>query len=610
MTEQNANSQLSKINGVAGKQKSDDGPCQAPASLPSKGPLETKGVSASPIARGVNLRSCTAGTEADSWWREWEIGVLVLLVAAIYLSRLNTISLRGEESRRAGIAIEMMRSGDWIVPRLQARPVFFRPPLQNWAIAVVGLWRGRVDMTAIRTPTFVALLLTALLIYLYSRSFLSRLGAMSAAVAFITMGEIMQTGRLGETEMMLTLFISSSLLIWHYGRLRGWPALWNWSAGYFLAALAVLTKGPQGIVYFAGPVWVYLLLTRRGRELWRWSHLTGLLVFLGVLGAWQVPYCLAEGWAGVRGMYWQEVAIRFTASQSATICKHLLTYPIEVLGCMLPWSALLLAYLSPKFRATLGAVRQQLWFLLCCLAVTFPTCWFACSARTRYFMPLYPCFAVLIGLVVQRCSEAGRDRTWAGLWSWYLAVAAVLMPVAGVFIAGATLVGDASFPLGQPVWFAVVYLLAAAVLGVATWRSRVSITVAQARIGVLSMAIFLGLTSTGVRTNVLTRTREPTAEAVADLRQQLGPDARLVSLGPIHHLFTYYYGDPIPMLPYPIPRGEIPAVGEYFCFSNRDPAVVEVPFPWQKVTEISCERRHKAHPHMAVTVGCRLPDGR
>jgi hypothetical protein len=62
------------------------------------------------------------------------------------------------------------------------------------------------------------------------------------------------------------------------------------------------------------------------------------------------------------------------------------------------------------------------------------------------------------------------------------------------------------------------------------------------------------------------------------------------------------------MLPYPSQHGEIPAVGEYFCFSNYDPAVGEVPFPWQKIAEISCERRHKAHPRMTVTVGRRLSD--
>ena len=560
------------------------------------------------IDRRIGDCSHLVGVSTGSWWREWEIGLLTLLVVVVYLSRLDAISLRGEETRRAGIAIEMIRSGDWIVPRLQDRPVFFRPPLQNWAIAVVGLWRGRVDTTAIRVPTVIALLLTTLLIYAYSRSFLSRLGALSAAVAFATMGEVMQTGRLGETDMLLTLFISSSLLVWHYGRVRDWPAIWVWSGGYLLAALAVLTKGPQGILYFAGPVGTFLVVTGHWREAFRWSHLVGILVFLAVLGAWQVPYYLAQGWEGIRGMYWHEVAIRFGDSRWLTITKHLVTYPAEVLGCMLPWSVLLLAYLNRGFRETIGLVREQILFLICCIAVTFPTCWFVWEARTRYFMPLYPCFAPLIGLVVQRCYEGGADQAWRTLWPRFLGVLAVLMLIAGVFVTGATVIDDGSFPIGQPAWFAVAYLLAAAVLACATWRSRVATTTTQIRIGVLSVAIFLGLTSTGVRSNVLIRISEPTAKAVADLKQHLPADAQLVSIGPIHHLFAYYYGDPIPIISYSTQGNALPVIGGYFCSGTDYSPPVEVNFPWEKIAVISCERRHKPRPRMVVVVGRRLPE--
>ncbi len=322
-----------------------------------------------------------------SCWHEWEIGVLVLLVAGIYFFRLEAVSLRGEETRRAQIAVEMIRTGDWLVPRVQGVPVYLRPPLQNWAIAVVGLCRGGVDAAAIRIPSAVAVLLVTLSLYVYSRSFLSRLGALSASAAFLTMGQIMELGRLGETDMLLTLLISGSLLVWHYGRLRRWAPIWTWTSGYLLAALAVLTKGPQGILYFVGPIAVFLIVTGRWRDGLHWSHLVGIVIFLAVFGAWQVPYFLAQGWQGVRGMYWDEVVIRFGGSAWTTVIKHLVSYPFEVLGCMLPWSALLAAYFDRGFRNAIGPARERVLFLACCLAVTFPSCWFVWGARSRYFMP-------------------------------------------------------------------------------------------------------------------------------------------------------------------------------------------------------------------------------
>ena len=222
-------------------------------------------------------------------------------------------------------------------------------------------------------------------------------------------------------------------------------------------------------------------------------------------------------------------------------------------------------------------------------------------------MPLYPCFAPLIGLVVQRCCAADAVQAWRVLWPRFVGVLAVLMLIAGIFIAGAAVIDDGSLPVGQPVWVAVIYLFVAAVLSLVTWWSRGAATTAQIRSGVLSVAIFLGLTSTVVMSNVLIRTSEPTAEAVADLKRRLPADAGLVSLGPIDHLFAYYYGDPIPMLSYPSQENAIPPIGGYFCSGNDASGPVEVNFPWEKVAVISCERRHKPQPRRVVVVGRRLP---
>ena len=134
------------------------------------------------------------------WWLEWEFWVVLLLAGLIYGSRLSETPPSGEEPRRGQVAREMIASGDWIVPRQQGLPFLSRPPVQNWAIALVSLARGKIDAVAIRFPSVVAILLTVTLIYAYGRTFLSRLGALCAMVAFPTMGLVLQFGWLGETE--------------------------------------------------------------------------------------------------------------------------------------------------------------------------------------------------------------------------------------------------------------------------------------------------------------------------------------------------------------------------------------------------------------------------
>src|SRR5262245_33061713 len=79
------------------------------------------------------------------WWMELELGLLVLLVIGAFFVRMTDLSIRGEESRRALIAREMLQTGDFVVPRCQGVPLFSRPPLQNWLIGLVGLVRGDID---------------------------------------------------------------------------------------------------------------------------------------------------------------------------------------------------------------------------------------------------------------------------------------------------------------------------------------------------------------------------------------------------------------------------------------------------------------------------------
>src|SRR5438034_3693528 len=68
-------------------------------------------------------------------WFEWEVVVLALLVFGAYVLRITDLSIRGEESRWATIAVEMIHTGDWIVPRQQGEPFLSRPPLGSWLIA-------------------------------------------------------------------------------------------------------------------------------------------------------------------------------------------------------------------------------------------------------------------------------------------------------------------------------------------------------------------------------------------------------------------------------------------------------------------------------------------
>ncbi len=241
-------------------------------------------------------------TVDSRWWRHVELWVLVLLVAVIYLPRLTARPSRGEDSRRATIALEMMDTGDWIVPRQQHRPYLSRPPLHSWLMAGLSLLTGDVDYLAIRLPSVLGVLGMVVCVYAVGQTLVGRLGAFVGGVALASMPQIIEMGRVGETDAFFSFLVSASLLIWLAGYHRGWPRGLVWSLGYGLAALGTLAKGPQALPYFAGATWLFLIWRRDWRWLISWGHVLGIVVFAVLFGAWLAPFYHALGWPGVVGM--------------------------------------------------------------------------------------------------------------------------------------------------------------------------------------------------------------------------------------------------------------------------------------------------------------------
>lgn len=552
--------------------------------------------------------SCPASA-GRPWWREWQLALLVLFVFGAYFTRLTTLSIRGEESRRGLIAREMIETGDWIIPRTQGVPLFSRPPLQNWMIAGLALVRGDVDAVAMRLPSICAILLTCLMMYRYARRFATPLGALSAGLAFASMGQVLELGRVGETDALFTLFVSGALLGWHGTFSQGGSPYRAWCIGYALAALGTLTKGPQAPVYFVGPVCAYLLHRRSFRALFSGAHLAGIATFLLVLAVWQVPCLMQVGLDGIAKMYVTDVGHRFIDANLFSFGEHLVEYPLELFACLLPWSALLIVWFRRDFRRSLGPAADAAIFLAIALAVAFPTVWFPPGSRPRYFMSLYPCLAILIGFAIERVSQIARHEAGGKLWPGFVRGTAIAM----VGVAAAVLVistYDFGIWLAQPVWFAVVFVLVNCGLASAAWRSVDTPGSRGALVAVTSIALFTGFLNVTVMINALDRDSADTAGEVAALKRQLPAGTKLVSLNVTHHLFVFHYHEDVPVVPWPADVNDPAARVPYFCVDAREFETKELPFPWKPVTEISCDRRKMPQPQIRVVIGRRqdIPD--
>jgi len=549
----------------------------------------------------------------SAWYHEREVWLMFALVVAIYFTRLTALPIAGEEGRWGSAAAEMLQTGDWLVLRQQGSIFSEKPPLTAWAMAAVGYLRGGVDDVAVRLPSVVSVLLTSVLLYWYARRFLSPLGALTSGAAYATMGQVLQIGRMGESEALFTLLTSASLLVWHAGYVANKRPALVWLAGYALAALACYVKTPQAIVYFVSVTGVYLVWQRSFCWLFGAGHIVGIIGFLATLALWEVPYIRATSWSHALEPWFGLATDRFGLQK---LPAHLVTFPLETFACLLPWSPLLLALFIPQVRRTLRAsesAAQLFTFASIALVVTYPSVLFAATANSRYFMPLYPIVALIVGLLVERGATAAAGSPLRMAWqrfAWGLAIAVVFGAVAATV---------APRVREQPLWLVGGVMIAGLAGAIVCIQSARLNTNERATSAVLALTGCVAIGYTGLAINVQRATWNDARPAILAAKQRLPQPEELVSFGTVDHRFAYLYDDFIPERPWPIQPEDVPDGVEYFCF-NRNPwhrpdrradgrgrakwvTLGIMPFEWEEVAVVNVERRIKDGPQPEVVIG-------
>lgn len=580
----------------------------------SESPAKSEPISPAPLAGSLQPRTRV--------WREPEFWLVLLLALGIYWTRPATLTIRGEESRWANVAREMIERGDWIVPREQGVVFPNRPPLANWAIALSMLAFGDGETFAVRFPALLATLLTSLVIYTCGRSFLNRFGALVAAAGYASMGQVMQIGRHAETEPLFTLFTAGALLGWlacYVQDRRPWV---TWTTGYSLAALAALTKGPQGPIYFVASTWLYLLIYDRG-FLVRRGHVIGMAAFVAILAAWQVPYYLATDLSATMKIWGGESANRFVATSSAEALKHLVRFPLEVFNCTLPWSGLLLCFIDRGLRAKLGAAKKPVIFLTLAIVVCIFPLLLAQEARGRYFMPLYPCIALLCGAAAQAALVLNRQAAAQKIWRGAMRLTMVIPIIVATYVVwqstpSANWLPALRNPTAAQTWPIIALTLVAAAGLI--WFCRRAIADSDATQpyraatqAIVAAAVFYGVAFTGVAVNSLESYSYDTRSDLTRTVGKLPADAKLVSFSLVHHLFAYHLATSserhVELVPTPTPDAAPRTDWDYFCFNvtEFDPVLLPLPFAWEQVDVVTVDRNRYDRPRSFVVVGRKLP---
>ena len=363
------------------------------------------------------------------WLKHWEkyravtwvlsIFWLLLLVWLAFLRNLGSIGLIDEtEPLFAEAARQMTVTGDWITPYFNSDTRFDKPPLIYWLMAIAYKLIG-VNEWAVRLPSaLAAIALTcfvfyALLVIGYSqREFNRKRVWLSAWLGTATIALNIHSiawGRIGVSDMLLNACMGSALLAFFLGYASPQPQIkvrW-YLAFYLLNALAVLTKGPVGIVLPALIIGSFLLYLGKGREVLKEMQLRrGAFIFLSLTLPWYILVIWANGLDYVESFFGYHNIERFTRVVNHHSAPWYFYFLVVLVG-FAPWSIYLpVAIAKTQFwqrRSWHHQPRSQQFSL-------FAFFWFACifcfftiavTKLPSYVLPLMPAAAILVAQLVR-----------------------------------------------------------------------------------------------------------------------------------------------------------------------------------------------------------------
>jgi len=359
------------------------------------------------------------------------IKIILAIIMAIALLRLMSLGMYPlfdpTEGRYAEMGRKMLELGNWVTPFIDYNvPFWAKPPLSFWLTAISYKIFGVSEFTA-RLPSFFVMCGIVWLVWglakdkadTVNESSIKGSDGLIAALILSSMGLFFYLAGGVMTDPSLALgVIMIMVAFWRSVEFK--QKLWGYI--FFVGvAVAMLAKGPIGIVLAGMPISLWVLNGNKWKEMWQsLPWISGTLLAMVVVLPW---YIMAEmrtpGFLHyyIVGEHFQRFLVKgWTGDLYGSGRAHTIgtIWLYAILG-MFPWSLLFIASLfSGSMRKALSSsiIPDNNWHSYLWLWALMPLVFFTLSRNilATYVITSLPAFAMLLAPLVATMLQNRKGR--------------------------------------------------------------------------------------------------------------------------------------------------------------------------------------------------------
>ncbi|MFT5778360.1 MAG: 4-amino-4-deoxy-L-arabinose transferase-like glycosyltransferase [Crocinitomicaceae bacterium] len=281
-------------------------------------------------------------------------GILVIYAFNLFIDVMDV-----DAAQYASISMEMSQNGSYLEVYHRGMDYLDKPPLSFW-MSSASITMFGINNFAYKLPAFLLAILGIYSTYRFTCLFYSKkTGIFAALILASTQALFLMTNDVRTDTSLLAFVIFSVWQLMLFVQRNSWK---NLILGFIGVGLAMLAKGPIGIVAIAAALGTHFILKREWRHIFKWQWLVGICIAALLLipmtyGLYtqfdlhpeKIVYDL-QGPSGVEFFYWTQSFGRITGDSAWQDDSGFFFFFHSILWDFQPW----ILYLILGLAATIG----------------------------------------------------------------------------------------------------------------------------------------------------------------------------------------------------------------------------------------------------------------